>query len=280
MTLEWSNGVAELHHGDARELPVADGSVHCVVTSPPYWGLRDYGLGEWEGGDAECDHFVPATEHGPGVTGGTHHLQSGGSTLWPKNTCGKCGAVKQPAGIGLEPTLAEHIDNIVAVGREVRRVLRDDGVFWLNYGDAYAGSWGNYSPTGTGGQRAKQTERWERPGYADTTRKPPNADAKKHGFKPKDLMGLPWRIAFALQDDGWWLRSAIVWHKPNPMPESVRDRPTNAYEMVFLLTKQPRYFMDMEAIRQPNTEGSVPRLENADIGTPRRYEGGRRQWHC
>ena len=207
--MTWTNGIATLHHADARDIPLEDQSVHCVVTSPPYWGLRSYDL--------------------------------------------------EDTGIGLEPTLAEHLDNIVAVGREVWRVLRDDGTFWLNYGDAYSGSWGNYNPTGKGGQRSKETERWDRPAYEDTGRRPAASRPSATGLKPKDLMGLPWRIAFALQDDGWYLRSAIVWHKPNPMPESVRDRPTSAYEMVFLLTKQPRYFYDAEAIRTPSaTEPHKP----------------------
>ena len=231
--MTWTNGIATLHHADARDIPLPDQSVHCVVTSPPYWGLRSYGLGDWEGGDAACSHDYPVRTWANDSGG---QLYPHNDHSWPNNTCGLCGAVQTPAGIGLEPTLAEHLANIVAVGREVWRVLRDDGSFWLNYGDAYSnpaprGHFGDQGSLSTGAHGEKVPKRdWG-------------------NMPPKNLMGLPWRIAFALQDDGWYLRSAIVWHKPNPMPESVRDRPTSAYEMVFLLTKQPRYFYDAEAVR-------------------------------
>ena len=201
----WSNGIAELHQADARAIPLPDGSVHCVVTSPPYWGLRDYGI------DA--------------------------------------------TGIGLEPTLSEWLANIVAVSREVWRVLRDDGSFWLNLGDAYSGS---SKGTGEGGSEKQRGNRGANnvlhPGKR-TTRGSGSGrwglgDTAVDGLPAKNLMGQPWRAAFALQDDGWILRSAIVWHKPNPMPESVSDRPTSAYEMVFLLTKRAHYFYDAEAVRE------------------------------
>ena len=179
-------------------------SVHCVVTSPPYWGLRDYGV---------------------------------------------------DGAYGLEPTLDEYIANMVEVFREVRRVLRKDGTLWLNLGDAYAGSWGNYGGQGgPNGQRAKATERFDRPAYDDNGRRPPQSYSN-NGLKPKDLIGLPWRVAFALQADGWWLRSDIVWAKPNPMPESVTDRPTRAHEYVFLLSKSARYFYDADAIREYSGNG-------------------------
>ena len=201
--------MATLYQSDARDLPLPDKSVHCCVTSPPYWGLRDYRLGQWQGGDSECDHEKPGyvaphkgDERG-NYPGYTHDKQE----PWPNGVCGHCGAVQQSAGIGLEPTLGEWVSNIVAVGREVWRVLRDDGTWWLNLGDAYD--------------------------------------------ENKNCMGQPWRVAFALEDEGWIRRSPIVWHKPNPMPESVRDRPTNAYEMVFLLTKRGKYFYDAEAVREP-----------------------------
>ena len=219
----WTNGIATLYEADARALPLADKSVHCCVTSPPYWGLRDYGLGQWQGGDAECGHLHPLPENdrptaGPNRGGAT---VGQGRRWWKDNTCGHCGAIQQAAGIGLEATLGEWVANIVAVMREVRRVLRDDGTCWLNLGDAYS--------SGNGGDGGETT-----PGRGAPQKKRRNADVS---LPPKNLMGQPWRVAFALQDDGWILRSAIVWHKPNPMPESVVDRPTSAYEMVFLLAK-------------------------------------------
>ena len=177
--------------GDAREklTELPDDSVHCVMTSPPYWHLRKY--------------------HG------------------------------QDGMIGCEPTLKEHLDNLVEVFREVRRVMRPDATLWLNYGDAYANDakWGG----STGGKHNKRLHGKTGIGRAK----------RKTGFKPKDLMGLAWRVAFALQDDGWYLRRDIIWHKTNPMPESAKDRPTTAHEYLFLLSKKSRYYYDQEAIKEP-----------------------------
>ena len=178
-----------------------DESVHCVVTSPPYWGLRDYGV---EG------------------------------------------------QIGLEPTLEAFLSRMVAVFAEVRRVLRSDGTCWMNMGDSYAndGKWGGE----TGGKQAYLDE---------SSRKRNGRDKRISGLKPKDLIGVPWRLAFALQSEGWWLRSDIIWSKPNPMPESVTDRPTKAHEYLFLLTKSERYFYDADAIKEratyegPNSPQSI-----------------------
>lgn len=158
-------------------------SVQCVVTSPPYWGLRDYGI---EG------------------------------------------------QIGLEPTLAQFINRLVAIFSEVRRVLKDDGVLWLNIGDGY-----------TSGNRGWRAPDKKNPARAMDVR--PDTPA---GLKPKDLLGIPWKLAFALQEDGWYLRSDIVWHKPNAMPESVKDRPTRAHEYIFLMSKSEKYYYDYEAIKE------------------------------
>jgi len=144
---------------------------------------------------------------------------------------------------------------MVEVFREVKRVLRDDGTLWLNLGDSYAGSWGDYVAKGKTKRNGTQAEsRWERPGYesAGYHSRPPTATVPVN-LKPKDLVGIPWRVAFALQADGWWLRSDIIWHKPNPMPESVRDRPTKAHEYLFLLAKSKRYYYDADAVREENS---------------------------
>jgi DNA modification methylase len=202
-----------LIQGDARRIPLADGSVQCVVTSPPYWGLRDYGV------DGQ---------------------------------------------LGLEATPDEYVTNIVSVFREVRRVLRDDGTLWLNLGDSYAGSWGAQSRGGPpsassplrgnghvgGGPKLKslsaiQIAAHPKGTHTGSLKNTPN-------LKPKDLVGIPWKVAFALQADGWYLRSDIIWSKPNPMPESVTDRPTKAHEYVFLLTKSARYYYDADAVREPH----------------------------
>lgn len=162
-----------------------DESVDCVVTSPPYYGLRDYGM---EG------------------------------------------------QIGLEPTLPQFINKLVAVFSEIKRVLSDDGILWLNIGDGYT--------TGNRGWRAPDRKN---PARAMSVR--PDTP---EGLKPKDLLGIPWRLALALQDDGWYLRSDIIWNKPNCQPESVKDRPTRAHEYLFLLTKSERYYYDYGAIREGN----------------------------
>jgi DNA modification methylase len=184
-----------------RELP--EQSVQCCVTSPPYWGLRDYGV------DGQ---------------------------------------------IGLEKTPEEYTQKMVEVFREVKRVLRDDGTLWLNLGDSYTSTaQGTYNTVddyvgeGTGKSRAN---------YRPFT-----------GLKPKDLVGIPWRIAFALQADGWYLRSDIIWSKPNPMPESVTDRPTKAHEYVFLLTKKAKYYYDADAVREPLQECSIERAKYGWNGT-------------
>ena len=184
--------------GDCVDLlsTLPDESVHCVVTSPPYWGLRDYGV---EG------------------------------------------------AIGLELTFEEHLETLVTVFREVRRVLRKDGTCWLNYGDSYAGSWGAQSRDDPSVETSALSN-----GQVHAAPKGTHTGSLKRvlpGLKPKDLLMMPARVAMALQADGWWLRSEIVWHKPNSMPESVRDRPTSAHEKVFLLTKSARYFYDADAVR-------------------------------
>jgi DNA modification methylase len=179
-----------------RELP--DESVHCVVTSPPYWGLRDYGV----------------------------------------------------AGqLGIERTLAEHIAVMVEVFREVRRVLRKDGTLWLNYGDCYA-----TSPNGRSAADTKAA------GNDDRTFRDKPFSTIGGVLKAKDLCMIPNRLAIALQEDGWWVRSEIIWHKPNPMPESIKDRPATSHEKVFLLAKSERYFYNGDAVREPMAAASVSRL--------------------
>ncbi len=204
--------------GDALDVlgTMEAGSVQCCVTSPPYWGLRDYGV----------------------------------------------------AGqLGLERTPEEYVARMVEVFREVRRVLRGDGVLWLNLGDSYATGVGKVGNCPGGGE---QGERWKKYGPARAQvpdGKNPDAAVPTFqpnrmplpGLKPKDLCGIPWRVAFALQADGWWLRQDIIWHKPNPMPESVRDRCTKAHEYLFMLTKSERYYYDAGAVAEPaEWTGKVP----------------------
>ena len=229
----WTNGVSTLYHADALNIPLPDQSVHCVITSPPYWGLRDYGLGQWQGGDAECGHAKRRNYSTPRVDGGTPANNNHAAEGWPGGICGHCGAVRDPAGIGLEPTLGEWVQSIVAAMREVWRVLRHDGTCWLNLGDAYYGGKGQNSYRYANNHLDRDTLQKSHTHVGNTRA----LDLPQVGLRPKSLVGQPWRVAFALQDDGWILRSAIVWHKPNPMPESVTDRPTSSYDMLFLLVK-------------------------------------------
>ena len=198
-----------------------DQSVHCCVTSPPYWGLRNYG----------------------------HDGQ-----------------------IGQEETPEAFVSKLVEVFREVHRVLRDDGTLWVNLGDSYAGSgkgaWGSEASVDEARQRTKEV-------YIPTRDDAPLAGHVPAGLKRKDLVGIPWRVAFALQQDGWYLRQDIVWHKLNPMPESVTDRCTKAHEYIFLLSKSDRYYFDHEAIKEPVVKGAAG--SRFDTGKTGLHQQGRAQ---
>ena len=250
--------------GDVRERlkELPDQSVNCCVTSPPYWGLRDYGTASWEGGNSECDHST-ARSRGDDIKTGDKQGTSAGSRPNTQRTCATCGAVRVDEQIGLESTPQEFVDSMVAVFREVKRVLRDDGTLWLNIGDSYNGSGGNHQPhhkNETGFQGKIGAEKYKGKGRHIGT----------DGLKPKDLVGIPWMLAFALRADGWYLRQDIIWHKPNPMPESVTDRCTKSHEYIFLLSKSPRYYYDNEAIKEPNAD---PKRTNYTPGKRAYAEG-------
>lgn len=248
----------QIIHGDCRSIlaTLPAEMVQCCVTSPPYYGLRDYGTATWEGGDASCDHRSPTMRDGRNENraklAGSEATNAAQLLLAHRSACGKCGAVKVDQQIGLEPSPQEYVDELVAVFREVRRVLRQNGTLWLNLGDSYAsdtkGS-GGVGKSGLMNDGRKDSGR----GSADAA----NGRAKfterrfNHGLKTKDLMLIPARVALALQADGWWLRSEIIWSKAAPMPESVRDRPTCTHEKVWLLTKAANYFYDADAVAEP-----------------------------
>jgi len=225
---------------------------HTCVTSPPYFGLRDYGTAQWDGGDADCEHKQSTARQDGGrekVDGfnGSKSKDSDKGAMNYRDTCGKCGARRIDRQIGLEPTPDEFVGELVKVFREVRRVLRDDGTVWLNLGDSYSAT-----TKGSSGVGKNATNKGTL--IAD------RSWAVPPGLKPKDLIGIPWRVAFALQADGWYLRQDIIWAKPNPMPESVTDRCTKAHEYIFLLSKSPRYWFDAKAIAEPLAEASISRL--------------------
>ncbi len=230
--------------GDVRDRlkTLPDESVHCVVTSPPYWGLRDYGA----------------------------------------------------AGqLGLEATYPEYVANMAAVFREVRRVLRPDGTLWLNLGDSYATGAGKVGDHPGGGPQGSAWAGRPAPGANAHAGRgvPRRADGSagerlnmgpqvqpnrmpQPNLKPKDLVGIPWRVAFALQDDGWWLRQEIIWHKPNPMPESVTDRCTKSHEHLFLMAKSERYYFDAEAIAEDVAPSQVGRVRADAVGGTSHEERG------
>jgi len=225
-------------------LTLPESSVQCCVTSPPYWGLRDYGTASWAGGDTTCQHEKVPTRNGRGGSGpnAKNTANAYPSELYAP-VCDKCGAVRVDMQLGLEETPDVYVANMVAVFRAVRRVLRDDGTLWLNLGDSYSGAaGGNNRGEGAGGGK----ERGKAMGFGTL----PKRKDLEGGLKHKDLAGIPWRVAFALQADGWWLRQDIIWHKPNPMPESVTDRCTKSHEYIFLLTKSARYYYDNEAVKE------------------------------
>ena len=228
-------------HGDSVEMlkTIPDGTVDCCVTSPPYYGLRDYGTATWVGGDPSCPHYRTSKKSDKTATGHKNMMETGhavGDAIY-KTVCPICGAVRVDNQIGLEETPDEYIDRLVTVFREVKRVLRDDGTLWLNIGDSYCGTGdnGNYkdpkNPEGRNGQAVAKNKRID-------------------GIKSKDMIGIPWMLAFALRADGWYLRQDIIWHKPNPMPESVKDRCVKSHEYIFLFSKKPRYFFDYKAIQE------------------------------
>lgn len=206
-----------------RTLP--DQSVHTCVTSPPYFGLRDYGTGQWVGGDSTCIHGASHWD-GPKQTQGAQSGHASKADKLNRTEC-RCGARRIDRQIGLEETPAEFIARLVEVFREVYRVLRDDGTAWVNMGDSYAGSWGAQGrPQGDGQMSGRSVTSARQINAHPRFKSGTGVRGREMGMKSKDLMGMPWRLAFALQDDGWYLRQDIVWNKPNPMPESVRDRCT------------------------------------------------------
>jgi DNA modification methylase len=234
---------AVLHGGDVRAVlaTLPERSVQTCITSPPYWGLRDYGTASWEGGDADCGHTAGRggnLANSEASTRGGGHKMVESQTVPFRGDCGKCGARRVDNQLGLERTPEEYVASMVDVFRGVRRVLRDDGTLWLNLGDSYAGS------ATVGRNDADRLSVGAAGGHGGGISPPRMGTSvravKETGLKPKDLVGIPWRVAFALQADGWYLRSEVIWGKPNPMPESVTDRPTKAHEQIFLFAKGQR----------------------------------------
>ena len=273
-----------LTQGDARHIPLADETVQCVVTSPPYWGLRSYNLPPSIWGDAACEHEWGNEHKSAGSRScdtSPGELQRGANSnrdkLPTSQFCHKCGAWS--GCLGNEPSMELYVAHLVEIFREVKRVLRKDGVVWLNLGESYAGSGGYYpnAPSNRNGSslQAKRNEQGKR-----------NIKGKHllSSLKPKDLCMIPARVALALQAEGWWLRSKIIWAKGisccedydgSSMPESVTDRPSQSYEEVFLLSKSRYYFYDNEAVKEPTVDGKGTRtLRNVWAINPASLKGG------
>ncbi len=245
--LAYSDARTAILHGDVRAslrtLPA--NSIDCIVTSPPYWGLRDYGLPAqvWDG-RSDCEH----------------HWDRDGATR-----CSGCGAWR--GQLGLEPTPELYVRHMVELFRDLRRVLKPQGTIWINLGDCY-----------NAGTNAPRSASSNRVGYWQAAGSMGDRRVKAAGLKPKDLVGIPWRVALALQADGWYLRSDVIWSKPNPVPEGVRDRPVRAHEYVFLLSKEPRYFYDAEAVREIAYVGTTDERTNAREAAIRRGHAQRSVW--
>jgi DNA modification methylase len=252
---------SELHQGHVlnvlRSLP--DESVQMCVTSPPYWGLRDYGtdpqiwggdkiafpdcVHEW-GGDFEAAGFRSSDKISPKASNKILR-----SDLPNSQFCTICGAWK--GSLGLEPTPDLYVEHLVEIFSEVNRILKPDGTIWVNIGDSYAGS-------GKAGSNPEYHKKHTQFGKLEIPQRfGMPTGAKSIGLKPKDLVGIPWKTAFALQKDGWYLRSDIIWHKPNPMPNPVKDRPTTSHEYIFLLSKNKKYYYDADAIKEDCSPSNV-----------------------
>lgn len=241
----------KIYQGDALEIlkQLPEESIHCCVTSPPYYGLRDYGTGEWVGGNNDCQHMRHRkfTEKSLKSHKNMHDKDQAVGDLIYKSQCPECGAVRVDKQIGLEETPEAYVSKLVKIFREVKRVLRNDGTFFLNLGDSYY----NYRPgKGRSFPLKQNIDKKDR----DLPESCPRRKNKLQGLKEKDLIGIPWRVAFALQADGWYLRQDIIWSKPNPMPESVKDRCTKAHEYMFLLSKSSQYYFDHEAIKEKSVD--------------------------
>jgi hypothetical protein len=236
----------KIEFGDCREIMRKWASqgvkAQTCITSPPYYGLRDYGTAKWDGGDPDCEHSISMPTKWNDPKRGTVLRPEVGHRGGSSSNCHLCGAKRIDEQLGLEDTPEEYIKSMVEVFRCVWDVLEDDGTLWVNIGDSYCNSNGF----------ARASPEYQREGRNNMPANDRKLD-KLHatGLKTKDLIGIPWMLAFALRADGWYLRQDIIWSKPNAMPEPVQDRCTKSHEYVFLLSKSHKYYYDIEAIQEP-----------------------------
>ena len=224
-----------IHQGDSWQLAsqLDDESVDCIVTSPPYFGLRDYGTAAWEGGLSDCSHINGTLESDKSTLHPNPENDKRTKTGMPyKSVCGLCGARRIDLQAGLEEHPLQWVEKMRDLCRLLKPKLKKSGTMWWNIGETYYG-----------GNSIKEEGNW---------------------LQPKQMLGLPWRFAIALQDDGWILRNAVAWHKPNRMPSSVRDRMSNAFEYLFFFTKSRKYWFDLDAIREKHKFPDVRQVENKE----------------
>jgi DNA modification methylase len=249
----------KIEFGDCREIMRKWASqgvkAQTCITSPPYYGLRDYGTAKWEGGDSHCQHSISMPTKWNDPKRGTVLRPEVGHRGGSSSNCHLCGAKRIDEQLGLEDTPDDYIKSMVEVFRCVWDVLEDDGTLWVNIGDSYCNSNGF----------ARASPEYQREGRNNMPANDRKLD-KLHatGLKTKDLIGIPWMLAFALRADGWYLRQDIIWSKPNPMPESVQDRCTKAHEYIFLLSKSHKYHFDHVAIKEPLKGEPETRNKNAE----------------
>ncbi|WP_243789033.1 site-specific DNA-methyltransferase [Saccharopolyspora gloriosae] len=237
-SLYYHDDTIELHVGDALQVmeSIPSSSADCVVTSPPHWGLRDYGTAIWIGGNPECRHTLGTTPHHRRTTKKRTSSRLRSSV---NKHCRKCGAIAHDRQYGLESTIDDYVGRLRQVSAEVWRLLTPRGTYWLNLRDGFS-----YHNSGTGSTRKIASE--EAPSVV----------------RHKSLMGIPWRVALTLQQDGWIIRNAMVWHKPNGIPDPASDRFSSRYEMVFLLVKQPDYYFDAARALEPLSQNRPEHRKN------------------
>jgi len=234
-----------------------DNSIDCVVSSPPYFGLRDYGTAQWQGGDPNCDHLGKPQPTRSNIHDRTQPQCNNKKDVnvreFFKDICKKCGAKRIDEQFGLEKTYEDYIANTVKVFETFKPKLKDTATIWWNIGDSY-----NNKPSGN--KDLKKSSGLPNTKENLHKRKDNISKILVKNLKVKDLMMIPNRVAIALQDAGWYIRSEIIWHKPNPMPESIKDRPTSCHEKIWLITKNKKYYYDADAIKEPLAVSSIPRL--------------------
>ena len=248
----------KIYVGDAlerlKQLP--DESVDCCVTSPPYYGLRDYGTGTWVGGDPNCPHYRISKSSENTSTGHKKMMEEGnpvGDAIY-KSVCPLCGAVRVDKQIGIEDQPEDYVNSLTLIFDEVKRVLKSTGTLWLNIGDTYnVSSYKKDEKSSGHGKQGTNVGSYQNVVVRNSAKT----------SKPKDLMGIPWMVAFALRNSGWYLRQDIIWEKPNPMPEPVMDRFTKSHEYIFLMSKNSKYYFDHDAVQEDAVSKVKPIKSNS-----------------